>query len=251
MRINSAEGRRDWLVDCGSASAFTYSVAPYLRSRGVNNLDGLLLTHGDSQHIGGAATVLRDMAPAEVIDSPLHTRSGYRHTLHASLETSGKGKAVMARGDTLTLAPGVVLRILFPPEGLHTSRADDQAFVLRLDAAGKRILLTSDAGFLTESWLLENAPAEELRSDIWVKHMHAKDISGTPDFLAAVRPTLIVASSTAFPPEEQIREEWAAQIEALGIRLLRQDRTGAVRIALDSNGTWQAEPFMQPREGEN
>ena len=157
----------------------------------------------------------------------------------------------MARGDTLTLAPGVVLRILFPPEGLHTSRADDQAFVLRLDAAGKRILLTSDAGFLTESWLLENAPAEELRSDIWVKHMHAKDISGTPDFLAAVRPTLIVASSTAFPPEEQIREEWAAQIEALGIRLLRQDRTGAVRIALDSNGTWQAEPFMQPREGEN
>ncbi len=248
LRTNSAEGRRDWLVDCGSASAFTYSVAPYLRSRGVNHLDGFLLTHGDSQHIGGAAELLRDMAPAEVIDSPLRDRSRYRHTLHASLEALGKGKALTVRGDALTLAPGVILRVLFPPEGLRASRADDQAFVLRLDAAGKRILLTSDAGFLTESWLLENAPAEELRSDIWVKQMHAKDISGTPDFLAAVRPSLIVASSTAFPPEEQIREAWAAQVEALGIRLLRQDRAGAVRIALDAHGTWQAEPFLKPGE---
>ena len=116
----------------------------------------------------------------------------------------------------------------------------------KLDAAGRRILLSSDAGFLTESWLLENAPAEELRSDIWIKQMHAKDISGTPDFLHAVRPSLVVASSTPFPPEESISEEWAAQVEALGIRLLRQDRTGAVKITLDANGAWQAEPFLTP-----
>jgi len=80
--------------------------------------------------------------------------------------------------------------------------------------------------------------------------MHASDFSGTPDFLDAVHPSLIVASSTSFPPEEQIREEWAAQVEALGIRLLRQDRTGAVRITLDAHGAWQAEPFMKPAEGE-
>jgi len=244
LRTNSA-GRRDWLVDCGSASAFTYGISPYLRSRGVNNLDGFLLTHGDSHHIGGAAELLRDMVPAEVVDSPPLDRSSYRRAVHASLEASGKGKAIVSRGDALTLAPGVVLHVLFPPDGFRASCADDQAFVLRLDAAGKRILLSSDAGFLTESWLLENAPAEELRSDIWVKQMHAKDLSGTPEFLQAVRPSLVVASSTPFPPEESLSEEWAAQVEALGIRLLRQDRTGAVKITLDANGAWQAEPFLK------
>ena len=247
LRINSA-GRRDWMVDCGSDSAFTYSISPYLRSRGVNTLEGFIPTHGDSQHIGGVAELLKEFAPAEVIDAPPRDLSKYRRALHASLESSGKGKTITARGDTLTLAPGVILHVLFPPEGLRASRADDQAFVLRLDAAGKRILLSSDAGFLTESWLLENASADELRCDILVKQMHGKDFSGTPEFLAAVHPAVIVASSTSFPPEEQIKEKWAAQVEAMGIRLLRQDCTGAVRITLDAKGTWQAEPFLKQLE---
>jgi len=249
LRTHSA-GRRDWLVDCGSASAFAYSIAPYLRSRGINRLDGFVLTHGDSQHIGGASDVLREMAPAEIVDTPPRDRSSYRRAVHAALESTGKGKALVVRGDVLTLAPGVVLRVLFPPEGFHASRADDQALVLRLDVAGRRILLSSDAGFLTENWLLENGPAEELRSDCWIKQMHAKDFSGTPDFLKAVGPVTLVASSTPFPPEEQVKEEWAAQVEALGIRLLRQDRTGAVRITLDRDGTWQAEPFLNPERKE-
>lgn len=248
IRTNN-EGRHDWMLDCGSASAFTYSVAPYLRSRGVNHLDGFLLTHGDSQHIGGSAELLRDMAPAEVIDSPLRDRSPYRKAAQATLEASAQGKGIVSRGDILTLAPGITLRILFPPEGLRATSADDKAFVLRLDAGGKRILFTSDAGFLTERWLLENAPVEELHSDILIKQMHGKDFSGTPAFLAAVRPTLLVASSTPFPPQEHINDDWAAQVESRGIRLLRQDRTGAVKITLNADGVWQVEPFLKPDEG--
>ena len=245
LRINSGGRRGDWMVDSGSAFAFTYNIAPYLRSRGVNNLDGYLLTHGDSNHIGGSAELLREMHPAEVIDSPLKDRSPYRLTTQAALETSSQGKAIVSRGDAITLVPGITLHVLFPPEGLAAGVADDKAFVLRLDAGGKRILFTSDAGFLTESWLLENAPPAELRSDILVKQKHAKDFSGTPDFLNAVHPALIVASSTSFPREEQITEEWAAQVEALGIRLLRQDRTGAVKITIDASGMWKAEPFLK------
>jgi len=251
IHLQTHAGRRcDWLLDCGSASAFTYTVSPYLRSRGVNNLDGFLLTHGDSQHIGGAAELLREMAPAEVIDSPLADRSLYRRATHTALETLAKGKAIVRRGDTLTLAPGITLRVLFPPPDCRASSADDKALVLRLDAANKRILFTSDAGFLTERWLLENAPGQELQADILVKQMHARDFSGTPEFLKAVHPALIVASSATFPPQERIKEEWARQVEALGIRLLRQDQTGAVQITLDAGRTWNAEPFMKPAQGE-
>ena len=249
LRTNQ-QRRREWLIDCGSTSAFTYSVVPYLRSRGVNRLDGFLLTHGDSQHIGGAAELLCEMNPKEVIDSPLHDRSRYRRVTQAALDASNKGKTVLARDDVITLAPGIVLHVLFPPYGLSARCADDQAFVLRLDAAGQRILFTSDAGFLTESWLLENTPADELRSDILIKQMHATDFSGTPEFLASVRPALIVASSTSFPPQEHISEEWASKVEASGIRLLRQDHTGAVKIILNAAGTWYAEPFLSPTGNE-
>lgn len=245
LRVNGPV-RRDWLLDCGSASAFSYTVEPYLRSRGVNRLDGLLLTHGDSQHVGGAEELFRAMAPKEMLDSPLRDRSSSRKAVHALLEAASQGKGIVSRGDVVTLAPGVALRVLFPPEGLEASRADDKAFVLRLDAGGRRILFTSDAGFRTETWLLENAPREELRADIWIKGAHPKDLSGIPAFVDAVSPSLLVASGAAFPVEERIDEAWAAGIETRGIRLLRQDRTGAVRITLDRQGRWQAEPFLTP-----
>ena len=244
LRINDA-GRRDWLLDCGSASAFTSAVTPYLRSRGVDTLDGLLLTHGDAQHLGGALEALKTFSPTEVVESPLRDRSPTRRALHTALEAAAQGKSLVTRGDTLTLAPGVTLHVLFPPEGLRAGPADDKALVVRLDAAGQRILFTSDAGFPTERWLEENASPQELRADILIKQIHAKDFSGTPDFLKAVGPALVVASSTGFPVQEKISGEWAAQVEAQGIRLLRQDQTGAVRITLQRDGTWQAEPFLK------
>ncbi len=246
LRTHGGGRRADWMVDCGNANAYTYAVCPYLRSRGVTRLDGLLLTHGDAQHIGGAEALLREMEPGEVVDSPLHDRSPSRKRTHQALEASGRGKTLVARGDVLTLAPGVRLQVLFPPPGYAANRADDKALVLRLDAAGRKVLLSSDAGFLTETWLLENAPPDELRCDIWIKQRHRGDLSGTPDFLAAAHPSVIVASSAAFPPEEQLDPAWAAAVEARGIRLLRQDATGAVRITLDARGHWTAEPFLQP-----
>jgi len=248
IRAQTGGQRVDWMVDCGSANAFTYTVCPYLRSRGVTLLDGLLLTHGDAQHIGGTPDLLSELEPAEVIDSPLRDRSSTRKKLHAALEASGRGKTLVARGDALTLARGVVLRVLFPPPGYAASLADDKALVLRLDATGRRILLSSDAGFLTETWLLENTHADELRCDVWIKQRHHSDLSGTPEFLAATRPSVIIASGATTPAEADRDAAWGAEVRALGIRLLRQDATGAVHVTLDKRGKWTAEPFLPPTQ---
>jgi len=235
---------RDWMIDCGGATAFSRTVLPYLRSRGVNHLDGLILTHGDSKHIGGTLGALRSVEPAEVIDSALKDRSRNRKAIYAALAAAGSGKAILQRGDAITLAPGVTLHVLFPPEGLNARSADDMAFVLRLDTAAARVLFTSDAGFLTEHWLLEHAPLEELRCDILIKGIHAKDLSGTPEFLKAAGPKVVIASSTDFPPGEHISDEWAAQTRALGIRLLRSDETGAVRVTIPRKGEWKTDAML-------
>src|SRR5205085_8980523 len=54
---------QDWLFDAGAARDYNRSLQPYLRSRGVNRLDGFALTHGDASHAGGAAGVLLDFHP--------------------------------------------------------------------------------------------------------------------------------------------------------------------------------------------
>jgi len=61
----------DWLLDCGAANDYDRILLPYLRSRGVNRLDGLLFTHGSSRHIGGAFAAVNDFRPRLLADSVL------------------------------------------------------------------------------------------------------------------------------------------------------------------------------------
>jgi competence protein ComEC len=217
-------------------------VLPYLRSRGVNRLDGLILTHGDTHHIGGALTALEDFRPRTVVDSPLRDRSSTRSDVQAELAAHHLGKAIYVRGDSIRIGSDATLRILFPPPGLKRSVADDKAFVLQLEAAGSRVLLMSDSGFSTEEWLIANEP--DLRSDVIVKGHHARDLSGTMDFLARVQPRAVICGQLEPSRDRAELDEWENTVAARGIAIFRQDRTGAVRIELRRGGDIEVRAFL-------
>jgi len=135
------------------------------------------------------------------------------------------------------MAPKVIAKILFPPPDFVASTADDQALVVQLSTGSTQILFMSDSGYATEDALLgSNA---DLRSDILIKGQHHSGKSGSDAFLNAVRPRLIIATSHDFPQQERISDEWAQRIRARGIKLFRQDQTGAVEIEIGTN-EWQA-----------
>jgi hypothetical protein len=64
----------DWLCDTGSVRDYERVVRQYLRSRGVNRLDGLIVTHGDGGHIGGGSALLLDFRPRRLIDTVTQDR---------------------------------------------------------------------------------------------------------------------------------------------------------------------------------
>ena len=224
----------DWLVDTGNRVEYETVLRPFLRMRGVNQLDGLILTRGAAANIGGAVPALGDFAPAMVVDSAVRDHSPVHAAFFAALAAGGRGKGIYERGDVLQLSPGTTMRVLYPPAGIEARVADDEAIVLQIQTRGARLLLMSGAGFLTERWLLENEP--DLRSDILVKGRHASDLSGTSDFLDAVHPAVVVCAGAGFPESARISDAWARDVEARGIVLFRQDLTGAVRIELARDG---------------
>jgi competence protein ComEC len=206
---------------------------PYLRSRGVNRLDGLFLTHGDAQHIGAAFNLFADLHPRTVYDSPVKDRSSTRKKLHAELGALGRGEAFLQQGDTIAMG-GATLRVLFPPAGLTRNAADDKALVIMLECEGRRILLTSDAGFATEQWLMEWAG--DLKADVLIKGQHARDISGTAEFLDRVQPAAIVVSSDQLRRPNDAFASWAEALQSRGIALFRQDECGAVKLEIGKGG---------------
>jgi len=235
----------DWLIDCGSERSYERVVREYLHWAGVNRLTGLVLTHGDSQHIGGVTQLLTDFPRLRVIDNPAPDRSLIHRSLSrivSGLEGRGRKPDELGAGDNFHLSRDAIAHVLFPPRRFAGATADDQALVIRsLIPPETFVLFMSDNGAETERALLSNG--SDLQSDILVKGQHYSGISGSASFLDAVRPRLIIATSTNFPERERISDEWADQVRARGIKLFRQDETGAVELKF-SGREWSARAYL-------
>jgi ComEC/Rec2-related protein len=232
----------DWILDAGAQHDFERVIRDYLRSRGINRLDGLLLSHGDAGHLGGASALIHAFHPPEIVDSPARDRSPLHRALITELGSRQRPIRLVAAQDELRLSRNVNARVLFPPRGFQARMADDQALVLQLFVDKQpRVLFVSDSGMATEAKLLQSGM--NLHADVLVKGQHHSGVSGSPEFIAAVDPRVIVATSRTFPNSEHITDEWAAMIRDRGIKLFRQDESGAVELKFFRNG-WLARSYF-------
>jgi competence protein ComEC len=130
-----------WLYDAGprystDADAGERVVLPYLRSRGIAALDGMVVSHLDQDLSGGAAAVLRGIEVRQVLSS-IPTR-------HAALG----GREAVERceaGDTRQSGT-MSLQFLHPPAQDYGRRASTNAMscVVRVQAGSVALLLTGD-----------------------------------------------------------------------------------------------------------
>jgi competence protein ComEC len=240
--VHLRTGSANWLFDCGNARTYQRVVREYLHWAGVNRLSGLLLTHGDALHLGGAAQLLDDFSRIRVLDNPTPDRSTLHRRLQGLLQERGIKSETLVAGDSVRLSRDVTAHILFPPQNFSSRLADDQAYVIHLLVApATYILFMSDSGIKTEQALL--ASHLNLQSDIVVKGQHHFGGSGSDAFLDATRPRLIIATSRDFPEGERISDNWAENLRKRGVKLFRQDETGAVTLRFRRDG-WEAQSYF-------
>lgn len=80
---------KTFLIDTGRTGFNGYSKAksaiiPYLRKKGIESIDGLILTHPDSDHIGGALSILQDFRVQKVYNNGVkdHITETYTNTIN-------------------------------------------------------------------------------------------------------------------------------------------------------------------------
>jgi competence protein ComEC len=214
------EPTSSWLIDCGGPRSWSRTLRPFLLHRQITALDGLFLTHRDTDHTGAAGEVRKFFSPRRTLVGPRQT---------AKINTL-KTDTIVYNGDFRTLSPQTRLQVIYPLEESAYGLADDRCPVFLIHHAGWKLLFMGDSGFLAEKWILENA--RWLRADIIIKGQCTNDLSGLPEFLNLVRPKAIICSDSLFPKEERLSPEWIAMVKTKGIPLFDQLQTGAVDVSL-------------------
>jgi competence protein ComEC len=227
-----ASGRaNDLLIDTGDTEAAALLVKPFLHAQGVNRLRQLLLTHGDVRHIGGAATLLDDFGARTVFTSSVRFRSPMYQRVARNLHLSPERLREVNRGDRF--GPWTVLH---PQADDQFALADDSVLVLRGEFYGARVLLCSDLGKFGQRALLERET--DLRADIVVAGIPAREEPLSDALLDAVHPKAIVLSAGEYPATERVTDRLRERIGRRGIPVFCTLDDSAVTVTLRTKG-WE------------
>lgn len=233
--IRTDRGR--WIVfDAGrmwsTGDAGRSTIIPYVKSRG-GEVRAFVLSHAHSDHLGGAVSIMKGLAPGEFWDSAFPQGSAaYERTLRAAMAAGIEWNRVQA-GMVMSV-DGVTVRFLAPDSTWTASLNDpnEASTIALVEFGSTRFLLTGDAEVAEEGWLLAHARSD-LKADVLKVAHHGSSTSSTDDFLAAVSPALAVISVGADNLYGHPSADVLAGLSRVGARTLRTDESGTVVIRTD------------------
>jgi competence protein ComEC len=227
LAVHAQTHSSDLIYDTGpqfseDANSGNRIIVPYLRAAGVRHLDGLIISHQDSDHAGGAASLL-EAVPTGWIASSLPPE----HPLRAG----DKRHRPCFAGQHWS-RDGVDFDMLYPAWESYAKRpkkTNDMSCVLRISTPSGSILLTADIEARSEARLLRDVK-EGVRSDAMTVPHQGSKTSSTPAFVAAVSPSLAVIPvgyrNRFGHPGAGVEERYLER----GTHLLRTDLDGAVTL---------------------
>lgn len=230
---------RDWqgrqaLIDVGGKVSFgpkskqaekanaDYRLIPYLKSRGIDHLDQVFLTHPDADHVGDLLVVDQAIPISHIYVSPGSlNKPGFLEKLQASQAQIHLVEA----GQTWPLFDSQ-LQALYPLEEGQGDNND--SLVLYGQFYQTRFLFTGDLEKEGEEVVLKAYP--DLPVDVLKLGHHGSKGSSTPEFLDHVHPSLALISAGQDNRYHHPHEETLERLRERGIPWYRTDQDGAIRF---------------------
>jgi competence protein ComEC len=216
-------------------------VVPFLRRKGINRLDLMVLTHPHADHMGGLIPVLKEIKIDQVLDSG-QTYDSQAYRRFKALIAANKIKYSVARsGQNIRFGRDLSGSILNPVVP-YLGNANSDSIVMRLVYKDISFLFTGDLEREGEERLL----GQRLRSTILKVGHHGSSTSTSDQFLRAVSPKVAVISVGAHNRYRHPFPGTIMKLERSGIRLYRTDEDGAVVIKTDGD-QFSVEPQRRSR----
>lgn len=198
------------------------TLIPYLKSRGVDKIDQLILTNTDKEHIGDLLEVTKAFHVGEILVSK---GSLTQKEFVAELQATQTKVRSVAAGESLPIF-GSYLEVLSPRQIGDGDR--DGSLVLYGKLLDKHFLFTGNLKEKGEKDLLKQYPGLEV--DVLKAGQHGAKTSSNPAFLEKIKPEITLISVGKSNRAKLPHQETLTRLESIKSKIYRTDQQGAIRF---------------------
>ena len=236
-------GGESMLIDAGDTDKGT-TVQLYLSKHKVKELKYLVLTHPDSDHIGGAPVIITKFSIGKAYVSNFTKTNRIYENLMQAFEYKDLKPAVPESGSICTLGTATIT--FLAPNKVYDN-PNDSSVALIIKDGNKKFLFTGDAESDAEKDII--ATGIDISADVYQVGHHGSKTSSSQALLDAVNPSAAVISCGEGNKYGHPDAETLSRFRAAGIEVYRTDEEGSIEATTDgktikwnvpSSTTWQA-----------
>jgi competence protein ComEC len=172
-------------------------VVPFLNYSGVNNIDAIVISHNDIDHINGIPEIVESCEVDHIYANEAFIKGTDKWSTAQFLNDflANKGLKIQRIGESLYAAHEAKISVLWPGEQIEQLAQlsdNDNSLVSLMEFAGRKVLLCSDIEEFAQNELIRLYP--ELTADIVVVPHHGSVRTSTPDFIRMLDAEFLLCS---------------------------------------------------------
>ena len=215
-------GSKEKWQEASQTSNAEKTLIPYLQARGVSQIDHLVLTHTDTDHIGDLEEVAKRFKIKEIcVSQGALTKPSFVKRLR----TLKRPVRTLKAGDNLPMM-GSKLQVLYPNK--VGDGGNNDSIVLYGKLLGSSFLFTGDLEKEGEEELMASYP--NLKAGILKAGHHGSKGSSSEAFLDQLQPSLALVSAGENNRYKHPNDETLKRFKERHIKVLRTDQNGAIRF---------------------
>lgn len=234
--ITTPQGK-NVLIDGGGSENFDVgekTLLPYLLDRQITTLDYVIISHFDTDHVGGILTILKELNVKKVIIGTQYEHNeNFKEFTKIVNEKRIKVNVVEA-GSKISIEKNLYFDILWPDnnEKISENSINNNALVFKMNYNNFSMLFTGDIEEEAEKILINKYKnTNKLESTILKVGHHGSKTSSTQEFLKLVEPKIALigvgAKNTFGHPSEEVLQ----RLENLNCKIYRTDKDGEIKCS--------------------
>lgn len=192
-------GNHKVMIDTGEEENVS-DIICYLESKNITDIDVLILSHFDKDHIGGAAALISKYGISTVLESSFSSDRGEYEAYHTVLKKKGLLATTLSEDYSFTLDE-CSFKVYVPKQTSYPVKEDNNAsLIITMKHGDNRFLFCGDAMELRLGEFLEDSVGE---FDYVKLPYHGKYLENYSEFLEEVKPKYgVITCSKKNPASE-------------------------------------------------